>query len=174
MSVPLFRRHTLIGYLFKSAGKNRLVFMVRVSALWVNCFGLVFKTILSTVACHSLYTAVFFFGKFLASSYTGVNLFIVLAWSPGPIRLITFNARNWYCDSIQEYCFCMMLRTTFSFRGEAWRGLSRENWNGLGPSPESWDAAIECNRNDWVLSAVKMLSFTDNLSFSCCLWLGLG
>ena len=39
----------------------------------------------------------------------------------------------------------------------------------VGPSPEWWDDAIECNWNDRVSSAVKMSSFTDYLSFSCCL-----
>ena len=39
------------------------------------------------------------------------------------------------------------------------RGLSREDWNGLGPSPESGDDAIECNRNDGVSSAVTDVEF---------------
>ena len=138
-------------------------------------------------SCMSLIIHSRFFGKLQVSSYTRwcamilhqkrktrVNLFIVLAPSPRPIRLITFNARNWYCDSIRAYRFCMMLRTTFSFRAKECRGVSREDWNGLDPSPESADDAIECNRNDWVSSAVKMLRFTDYLSFSCCLWPGLG
>ena len=89
-------------------------------------------------------------------------------------QLVVFSARSdWLL--ISESCTIHWFTSSSSERGipnsrklrakclpgllPQCRGLSREDWNGLGPSPESGDDAIECNRNDWVSSAVTDVEF---------------